>query len=149
MGVRTGIISANRKLRFAVRVLLSEEENNDVDLVLEGSSIHELGGGLPDGLHPEVILLDYRQIYEDEQLYFHYLREIFPGSTIVLLVDECYHGQGVAETRHMVSQHGSARQLLAAVSDAAADKVKAQPPATRPHHVSPIGSHMPRPQVRY
>ena len=118
MCVHLGILSWNRKLRFAFKVLLSEIEKSQIDFVMEGTSIHELGVYVPQGLNPAVLLLDYRQIYCDEQLYFKMLRAVFPDSAIILIVDAFYRGQGISEARQIVLEHSSTQQLVTAICKA-------------------------------
>lgn len=125
MCLHLGILSSNRKLRFACKILLSEIEKNQIEFVMEGSSLQELGGAVPQGLNPAVLLLDYRQIYCDEQLYFKTLRSIFPQSAIVLLIDDFYKGQGILEAQQIVLQRCSSQQLIEAICKAANYEAKA------------------------
>lgn len=124
MCVHLGILSSSRKLRFAFKVLLSELEEDQIDFAMEGPSIYELGVYVPQGLNPTVLLLDYRQIYKDEQLYFKMLRAIFPDSAIILIVDDFYKGQGISEARQTVLEHSSTQQLISAIYKASGSKAE-------------------------
>lgn len=116
--ISVGIISRNRKLRFCYKMLLSQCANHCVHVVLEGTSIHELGGEGGAWKKLDVLLLDSDQVI-GSKIYFNYLRDMFDGVKLILLCDDpacaSAYGNLVDGT---LDRQCSAHQLVAAIRKA-------------------------------
>ncbi|TJY63464.1 hypothetical protein FAZ19_17950 [Sphingobacterium alkalisoli] len=86
--VSVAIISTNRRLRFAYRMLLSEETDNRIEVLSEGPSLQEMGVWAKRDIEPDVLLIDDKQVYKNRKKYFSFLRQMYPHSGILLMIDE-------------------------------------------------------------
>ena len=86
--INIGIISNIRKIRLAFRTLLLEHPQSPAKIVLEGPSIETVGSQTYMAIKPEVLLLDYRLVFKDSNLFFALTRDLFGNIPILLLVDQ-------------------------------------------------------------
>lgn len=85
--INTALISSVRKLRCAYRILFEHDPQSPARIVLEGPSIETVGSGLFYPPDIALLLLDYRIVYKDSDLFFALTRTYFPSVLIILLVD--------------------------------------------------------------
>lgn len=117
--INVGILSDNRRLRFALRTLLQEEGKAEIAILLEGLFLHELGSYQQGCTHPDVILLDHKIVYSDENLFFVTFHEFFARSGVVLLVDDAYDGRYTAKVQCLLPQKCTEQLLLSTVRQVA------------------------------
>lgn len=102
--ITVGIISSNRKLRFAYRVLLTEESDQQIEVLFDGLSLHELGTNQPGNTSPEFLLIDEDIVGTNKKLFYHFLQELFPHSAIMLM-DKALNHQSLRKTISIILTH--------------------------------------------
>lgn len=84
--INIGIISNIRKIRLAYRTLFNEHPQSPARVVLEGPSIDTVS--ISPNISPQLLLLDYRIVYKDADLFFALTRDHFGNIPILLIADQ-------------------------------------------------------------
>ena len=83
--ISIGIISNIRKIRLAYRTLINEHPQSPARVVLEGPSIDTIS--ISPSISPQLLLLDYRIVFKDADLFFALTRDHFGNIPILLIAD--------------------------------------------------------------
>ncbi|MBE8722472.1 hypothetical protein [Sphingobacterium pedocola] len=86
--VKVGILSNNRRLRFAYKMLLSQATEQHVDVLFDKISLQDVDTPVSLSKQPDVIIVDERVVYKNKALFFSFLRQLYPNCKVLLLIDE-------------------------------------------------------------
>lgn len=75
-------------MRFAYKMLLSQATEQHVDVLFDGLSLQDLNTPFDLSTQPDVIIIDECVVYKNKALFFSFLRQLYPDSKVLLLIDE-------------------------------------------------------------
>lgn len=117
--VTVGIISDNRRLRVAYRLLLEQETKYDVEVVWD-ALLEEVKVCQKRYRKPDVLLVDYEGMRDRACFGLKELKSFFPKSCFLFVCDDANVDVNNVRNRRLnqfvTSKYCSARSLLAAIS---------------------------------
>ncbi|MBD1422072.1 hypothetical protein [Sphingobacterium chuzhouense] len=119
--ITVGIVSNNRRLRVAYRLLLEQEANSNVEILWDTLLGEDVKACQMQYGQPDILLVDYEGAC-NQTFGLEDLKLIFSESSFLLICDDCEQSRskerGVTLRQFIVSKYCSVQTLLSVISKA-------------------------------
>lgn len=120
--ITVGIVSNNRRLRVAYRLLLEQEGTSNIAILWDTLLGEDVKTCQTQYGQPDILLVDYEGAHNQSPFGLEDLNLIFPESSFLLICDDCEKSRererGVTLRQFLVSKYCSVQTLLSAISKA-------------------------------
>ncbi|PRD57181.1 hypothetical protein [Sphingobacterium gobiense] len=119
--ITVGIVSNNKRLRIAYRLLLEEEGDGEMEVLWDSLLGEDLGLCQTRYEQPDVLLIDYEGWCNQASFSLEDLKNLFPESAFLLICDDCEKNlskeeRGVKLRQFLISKYCSVQTLLSSIS---------------------------------
>ncbi len=119
--ITVGIVSNNRRLRVAYRLLLEQEANSNVEILWDTLLGEDVKARQMQYGQPDILLVDYEGAC-NQTFGLEDLKLIFPESSFLLICDDCEQSRNceraVKLRQFLISKYCSVQTLLSVISKA-------------------------------
>ncbi|WP_133166287.1 hypothetical protein [Sphingobacterium haloxyli] len=118
--ITVGIVSNNKRLRIAYRLLLEEEGEDQTEVLWDSLLAEDLRIYRTHYGQPDVLLVDYEGVCNQVSFCLEDLKSLFPQSAFLLICDDCEKNlnkeRGVKLRQFLISKYCSVQTLLSSIS---------------------------------